>query len=437
MRLANSPSRQVKFFAGLLSISVLLVMCWFMLGTGEAQQAPPVRVFEGARLITGNGGAPIADAVFVVANGQFTAVGPRGQVNVPAGAMRVDLSGKTVMPALIDMHKHLAATREMLVDQLQHLAYYGVGAAMSLGQDPGDLAFQVRAETIPNAARLHTAGRGITGPEPGRTDIPYWITSEDQGRKDVRELAEKKVDIVKIWVDDRDHTVTKLSPALYTAVIDEAHKHNLRTIAHIFTLEDAKGVLRAGIDYFAHSVRDKDIDDEFVNMMKAHSNMIVDPNLPDRGVKVDRSWLRDSMTAEEFQKVQAESKDDPKAQQFFGIQSRNLKRLNAAGIRIALGTDGNITWAAHEEMADMVASGMTPAQVLVAATRNSAMLIGLKDAGTVEKGKSADFLVLDANPLDDITNTRRINAVYLRGTQIDRAAMKARWTGKASPASGN
>jgi len=433
MRIVNSLSLQMKFFAGLLvSTGIFLAVCWSVLGTAEAQQATTVRVFEGARLITGDGGAPITDAVFIVANGQFTAVGRRGEINVPAGAARVDLTGKTVMPAIIDAHKHLAASRDELVDQLQHLAYYGIGVAMSLGQDPGDLAFQVRAETIPNAARLRTAGRGITGPEPGRTDIPYWITSEEQGRKAVRELAERKVDIVKIWVDDRDHTVTKLSPALYTAVIDEAHKHNLRTIAHIFTLEDAKGVLRAGIDDFAHSVRDKDIDDEFLNMMKARPNMIVDPNLPDRGVRVDRSWLRDSVTPEEFQKIQAQSKDDPKAQQFFGIQSRNLARLNAAGIRIALGTDGNIPWAAHEEMADMVASKMTPAQVLVAATRNSAMLVGLNDVGTVEKGKSADFLVLDANPLDDITNTRRINAVYLRGTQVDRTGLRARWTGKGS-----
>jgi imidazolonepropionase-like amidohydrolase len=233
-------------------------------------------------------------------------------------------------------------------------------------------------------------------------------------------------------VDDRDHTVTKLSPELYRTAIDEAHKHHLRVIAHIFTLEDAKGVFRAGVDAFAHSVRDKDIDDEFIKMMKTRPNMIVDPNLPDRGVKVDRSWLRDSMTAAEFQKVQAESKDDPKAQQFFGIQSRNLAKLNAAGIKIALGTDGPIPWAAHEEMADMVASGMTPAQVLVAATRNAAELMGLSDAGTITARKSADFVVLDANPLDDITNTRRIATVYLRGTEVDRGALRARWTGGTS-----
>jgi len=426
MRFVNANWPKGKFLTILFSIGLLSMV----LSMVAAQRGATVTVFEGARLITGDGSAPIMDSAFVVDNGRFTAVGRKGQISVPAGATRVDLTGKTVIPAIIDAHKHLAVTRDALVDQLQHFAYYGVGVAMSMGQDTGDVAFQVRQETIPNAARNRTAGRGLTGPEPGRTEAPYWVKTEAEARKDVQELAQKKVDLVKIWVDDRDHTVTKLSPALYGAIIDEAHKHNLRTIAHIFTLEDAKGVLRAGIDAFAHSVRDKDVDDEFVNMMKAKPNMIVDPNLPDRGVKVDRSWLRESMTAEEFQKVQAESKDDPKAQAFFGIQSRNLRRLNAAGIKIALGTDGGIPWAAHEEMVDMVASGMTPAQVLVASTRNAADMLQLKDVGTVTSGKSADFVVLDANPLDDITNTRRINTVYLRGGQVDRAALRARFAAK-------
>src|SRR6266699_819523 len=426
MRFVNANWPKGKFLTILFSIGLLSMV----LSMVAAQRGATVTVFEGARLITGDGSAPIMDSAFVVENGRFTAVGRKGQVKAPAGAARVDLTGKTVIPAIIDAHKHLAVTRDALVDQLQHFAYYGVGVAMSMGQDTGDVAFQVRQETIPNAARNRSAGRGLTGPEPGRTEAPYWVKTEAEARKDVQELAQKKVDLVKIWVDDRDHTVTKLSPALYTAIIDEAHKHNLRTIAHIFTLEDAKGVLRAGIDAFAHSVRDKDIDDEFVNMMKAKPNMIVDPNLPDRGVKVDRSWLRESMAAEEFQKVQADSKDDPKAQAFFGIQSRNLRRLNASGIKIALGTDGGIPWAAHEEMVDMVASGMTPAQVLVASTRNAADMLQLKDVGTVTSGKSADFVVLDANPLDDITNTRRINTVYLRGGQVDRAALRGRFAAK-------
>jgi imidazolonepropionase-like amidohydrolase len=430
MRRAIWQSWNRTIAACLFSIAAVWVAVFFTSIVVEAQRPAAATVFEGARLIVGDGSAPIADSAFIVENGRFTAVGRKGQLNAPAGATRVDLTGKTVMPAIVDAHKHLAVTRDALVDQLQHLAYYGIGAAMSLGQDTGDVAYQVRSETIPNATRFRTAGRGITAPEPGRTQAPFWVTSEAEVRKAVDEMAAKNVDIIKFWVDDRDHTVTKLSPELYRAGIDEAHKKGLRTIAHIYTLEDAKGTLRAGIDNFAHSVRDKDIDDEYLNLIKAKPNFIVDPNLPDRGVKVDRSWLRDSVTAAELQKLQADSKDDPRAQAFFGIQARNLAKLNAAGVKIALGSDGGIAWAAHEEMADMVAAGMTPAQVMVAATRNAAELANLSDVGIVAARKSADFLVLDANPLDDITNTRRIASVYLHGSKVDRADLSARWTGR-------
>src|ERR1700674_2117303 len=393
MRSVNLGSSDGSFRRRLLSMAVFFsgTVC-LMPVVVEAQQPAPVTVFEGARLIVGDGSAPVADSAFIVENGRFTAVGRKGQLKVPAGAARVGLTGKTVMPAIIDRPKHLAVTRTELVDQLQHFAFYGIGATMSLGQDTGDEVYEVRAETIPNAPRYRTAGRGLTGPEPNRSHAPFFVTTEAEARKDGDEMAAKKVDIIKFWVDDRDHTVTKLSPELYRAGIDEAHKKGLRTIAHIFTLEDAKGTLRAGIDNFAHSVRDKDIDDEYLKLIKAKPNFIVDPNLPDRGVKVDRSWLRDSVTAAELQKLQAESKDDPKAQAFFGIQSRNLAKLNAEGVKIALGSDGPIPWAAHEEMADMVASGMTPAQVIVASTRNAAELMKLADAGTIAARKSADFL---------------------------------------------
>ena len=404
-----------------------IITVGFLAGLLAAQAPNAVTVFEGARLIVGDGSAPIENSTFVVNGNRFTQVGRGGQVQVPAGARRVDLRGKTVMPAIIDTHTHLATNREMLVDQLQRKAYYGVGAAMSLGQDNTDVAFQVRAETIPNAALFRTAGRGITMPEPGRTDAPYWISTVAEGRKAVQELSARKVDLVKIWVDDRNGMYKKLTPELYGAIIDEAHKNGLRVTAHIFTLEDAKGLLRAGIDAFAHGVRDKDIDDEFLNMMKQRPAVVVVPNLPDRGVATDLSWLGESVPAAELKTLQAAATDRPAVQQTFGIQSRNLNKLNAAGVRIALGTDGNVAWAHHLEMEDMVASGMTPAQVIVSAARNAAELLKLADAGTIATGKSADFLVLDANPLDDIKNTRRIADVYLRGSAVDRAGMRGRW----------
>ncbi len=380
-----------------------------------------VTVFEGARVIVGDGRAPIENATIVVDGARIAQVGRAADLKVPAGAARVSLAGKTVMPAIIDTHVHLSQEREALLQDLRRRPYYGVSAAMSLGQDVGDLPFQIRAQTLPGTARFFTAGRGLTAPEPGRTTAPYWITTAAEGRKAVQELAAQKVDIVKVWVDDRNGQFKKLTPDLYGPVIDEAHKHSLRVTAHLFTLEDAKGLWRAGIDAFAHGVRDRDIDDEFLAMVKTRPAFVLVPNLPDRGVKTDVSWLKGSLPPAELQKLEAGNTDRPEAQAQFGIQARNLARMNAAGVRIAVGSDGNTAWAPHVEMADMVASGMTPMQVIVAATRNGAEFLRMTDAGTLAAGKSADFIVLDANPLDDITNTRRIVSVYLRGAAIDRS----------------
>jgi imidazolonepropionase-like amidohydrolase len=354
-------------------------------------------------------------------------------VDVPRGATRVDLTGKTVMPTIVNAHVHLASTRAERTAQLEHMGYYGAGAAVSLGQDSGSVAFEMRAESTPGIPRSLTAGRGITMPEPGRTTIPFWITTEEEARAAVRELAAERVDIVKIWVDDRNGEYQKLSPALYTAVIDEAHRSGLRVTAHIFALEDAKGLLRAGIDAFAHGIRDRDIDDELVALWKERPEVVLVPNLPDPGVAQDFSWLAGTVPADELARMQEASTDRPAAQETFRIQARNLARLSREGIRVAFGTDGSVAWAPHLEMEDMVRSGMSAADVLVAATSSSAELMRMSDTGVISVGRAADFIVLDANPLEDIRNTRRIASVYLGGMAVDRTTIGARLTGAPAP----
>ena len=445
--------RRVSVLSGCL---LLLAAC----STPPASQPAPATasnavLFEGALLISGDGSAPIPDSAFLVENGAFTRIGKKGELLAPDGARRVDLSGKTVMPALIDAHSHLGYTnvkgmttaaanftRENLVDHLHRYAYYGIAATLSMGVDRGDLPFQVRAEPIKDAALFRTAGSGIALPNAGpgaeyRKDAAYGVTTEAEGRKVVQELAAKKVDIVKIWVDDRLGTVKKLPPPMYRAIIDEAHTHNLRVVAHIYDLSDAKELLRAGIDGFAHGVRDRDVDDEFIALIKQHPNVFVIPNLPDRGVAEDLTWLSDTVPAQEIQRLRDEAanrRPDAARQvrELYEVQARNLAKLSAAGVRIGFGTDAGVSvgWNAHTELADMVAAGMTPAQVLVSATSMSADILQLDQLGTIAAGKSADFVALDANPLDDITNTRRIDRVYLRGQEVDRAALRKGWSGE-------
>ena len=251
--------------AVLVSLSTVVL---FAAGAPE-QASLGTAVFEGARLIVGTGAAPIENATFLVEGARISAVGTAASVRVPAGARRVDLSGKTVMPSIVDTHTHLSTTREALEQDLRRRPFYGVSAAMSLGTDEGDAALEMRGQTVPGMARVFSAGRGITRPEVGRTDVfPTGSTPRPKAVMPCGSSPHGR------WTSSRSGwtigtaPTQKLTPALYTAIIDEAHRNKLRVTAHIFTLDDAKGLLRAGLDAFAHGIRDRDLDDEVVALFQ-------------------------------------------------------------------------------------------------------------------------------------------------------------------------
>ncbi len=416
-------------------------------------------VFEGARLIVDTRKAPIDDAAFLVENGRVIKVGKKGVLKIPAGAARVDLSGKTVIPALLDPHVHLGYqkgitysaanfTRANVIDQLDRYAYAGVAAVLSMGTDLGDLPFELRAERAPGRALLFTAGKGMASPDagPGNAELKpsaYALTSEAEARRAVREQVAKKVDFIKVWVDDRNGTVKKTPPEIYRAIIDEAHKLHTRVVAHVYYLDDAKGLARAGIDAFAHLVRDQEMDDESIALVKEH-HVFMMPNLglaESRTHTEPAAWLDDPLYRETtpaalVDRVRASyAQRTPAAveaaQKTYRIMQRNLAKLNAAGAVIGFGADSGAVpdyfhaYNTHRELQLMVEAGMTPAQALTAVTVTSAEFLRLQDHGTLDAGKAADFLVLDGDPLSDVANTRKIAKVYLRGQELDRAAMRA------------
>ena len=442
-----------------------------LVATLSAQETPrlansgPVVLYENAHLIPGDGRPAIDRAALLVRDGRIARVGRAGEVGLPQGAARVDLTGKTVMPTLINVHTHVGfqrgATyvpenygRQTILDDLNRALYFGITAVVSQGIDPGDTALRIRAEQAAGTlggARLFLAGRGIGFPNAGPgadayRGIAYSVTTPEQGRQAVREQAALKVDLIKIWVDDRNGRAPRMTPDVSHAIIDEAHKHGLKVNAHVFYLSDVQDLVAAGIDGFAHLARDKELDDATVQaIVRRGVVMMTTLGTPERTTHTNvppslASWLdgpvREAAPGAMIDRVKAgfAGRDEATAsanRERYAILQRTVAKLAKAGARIALGSDTGIQdhpfgITDHRELELLVEAGMTPMQVLIAATSTSAAYLKLADEGALAAGKRANFMVLDANPLDDITNTRRIAAVYVNGREVDRRALPIR-----------
>jgi imidazolonepropionase-like amidohydrolase len=405
---------------------------------GGHAQDKPVRAFVGATLFDGSGRAPIPNAVLLVRDGRILAAGPG--LSVPAAAERVDLAGRFVIPGLVNAHGHVGETqglrsgpelytRENVLDQLRLYARYGVTTVVSLGGDQ-DEGFRVRDEQETpslDRSRLYVAGSVVDASTP------------EAARAQVAALAARKPDWVKIRVDDNLGTTAKMPPAVYRAVIEEAHQRSLRVAAHLYYLEDARGLTDAGADFLAHSVRDQDVPPDFVAALKKRGialcptlmrevSTFVYADEPDFFAdpfflkEADPALLAELRSPERRERVRA-SPASARYREALKVASRNLKTLSEAGIPIAFGTDTGPParfqgYFEHRELQLMVEAGLTPAQTLVAATSGAAKAMGLSAVGTLEPKAWADFLVLRSDPLADIRNTRTLESVWIAGNRV-------------------
>jgi imidazolonepropionase-like amidohydrolase len=397
-----------------------------------------VTAFVGGRIIDGTGNSPIDEGVLVVRDGRVSAVGPRSSVIIPSGAEQIDVSGKIIMPGLINAHGHVGGTlgleadhytQENLLRQLQLYARYGVTTVNSLGGDNEEAIVLRDAQNTSSLdrARLFAAGGVVVGDTP------------EEARGMVDQNAAMGVDFIKIRVDDNLGSASKMAPQVYQAVIESAHEKELRVASHLFYLDDAKLLLRAGTDFVAHSVRDRDVDDELIDLL-VERDVCYSPTLT-REVSTfvyedvpeffgDPFFLKEAdpqvleqLKAPERQQSVRNSESAQAYKRALEVASRNLKRLSDGGVRIAMGTDTGPParfqgYFEHMELALMAEAGLSPMQIIESATGDAAACLGLTDLGTLEAGNWADFVVLEEDPLVDIRNTQSIESVWIAGNRV-------------------
>ena len=426
-----------------LTWALALTMGVIACGAAEPESVEPtpgLTAFTGARIIVGNDGAVIEDGTLIVRDGRFDAVGPSASTETPADASVFDVAGKTIMPGLVNAHGHVNNVRGLQADpsfyteehvssQLALYARYGVTTVFSLGGDgPEGMAVRDRQGPDLVQARLYVGGEIVTDPTP------------EEAREQVNAVADSGADIVKIRVDDNLGSGTKMTPETFKAVIDTAHERGMRVAAHLYYLEDAHGLLEAGVDLIAHSIRDLEVSDEVVAMMLDQDVCLCPTLMREVSTYVyeerpawfdDPFFLREAdpavvegLSAPEYQERIRSRPSTPVYKDALKMAQRNLKTMSDAGIMIAAGTDTGPAgrfqgYFEHGELDLMVEAGLTPMQAIVASTGDAARCMQVdEELGTLETGKWADFVVLGANPLDDISNSRTIESVWIAGNLV-------------------
>lgn len=426
-------------------------------------------VFEHARVIPGDGSPAIEDASIVIDRGLVASIGPAGAVRVPNGARRIDLTGKTVMPALIAGHGHVGYqrgltflrenyTKDNIYNDLRRSAFWGIGTVMTMGVDTPQYVYQIRDETYDGSAgvaRLRTAGAGIGGPNTGPQQaiyargIAYEVTTAEEGRAAVRDVARHRPDLIKMWIDPRGGRPPgpKIQPEVARAIVDEARSLGMKVAVHPRDHVDVESAVAAGAYALVHMARDREMTDALVAEI-VRKGIYVTPTLsmaernnysgavpawfdePALSALLNASVDPAVLARMRQAFVTREPADALQGEKAYAFLHSTVRKLNAAGARIVLGGDTGLPdhffgLAEHRELELLVAAGLTPMQAIVAGTSRAAEFIGLNNHGVLAAGKVADVLILDANPLDDIRNTRRINALYIQGHEIDRQALAA------------
>ena len=442
---------------------------------------PPPRAIVGATLVDGTGAAPVPSATVVLRGGKIDCA---GRCEIPAGVTVVDGRDLWITPGLVDAHVHFSQTgwadgrpdsldlrekhpyERVEADLKEHPDRFfrsqlcsGVTSVFDVGGYSWTVAMAHREREDPRAPRVAAAGPLLSTVDhwlnlPGEKQLVY-IPDADTARKTVRYLAAIGADAVKVWyIVTPERKVEDSMPAVLAAG-EEAQKAKLPLIVHATGLAEAKVALRAGARFLVHSVDDKPVDDEFLELAKRNGTIYCPtltvvggylrmydsvlshqpPAVDDPNGCVDggtRAKVAESATAPAptglADRVANRKKSRGEADR---ISAANLKRVAEAGIPIAMGTDAGNPLTLHgpsvyAEMEAMQAAGLTPMQVIVASTRGGATAMGVeKEAGTVEKGKSADLLLVAGDPTKDVANLRKVRYVVRGGVVRSIEELKA------------